>query len=143
MLPGTLQHRAGILGARNRRIGAGAASALIQEELLARIVHGRAEHACAFRRHEEFSAACATKRRKESSLVCDREYAPSSSVNGVFDFRTPLRRENGNRELREEAWTLVESWCNFSFSFFFFCLIVHFNKRLRQFRFLTRDNFTD
>lgn len=64
-LPGTLQHRAGLLDARDRRIGAGAARAVIQVELLARVVQSRAEHARALRRREESSAACVRAREKE------------------------------------------------------------------------------
>lgn len=50
VLFGTLQHRAGLPRARDRRIGAGAVCAVIRVELFSRVVQRRADHAYAFRR---------------------------------------------------------------------------------------------
>lgn len=61
VLPGTLQHRAGLLCARDRRIGAGAVCAVIRVELFSRGVQHGADHARAFRRRQESSATCITK----------------------------------------------------------------------------------
>lgn len=58
MLAGTFQHRAGLLDARDRRIGAGAARAVIHVKLAARFVQMRTEHARTFRRRHVFCGAC-------------------------------------------------------------------------------------